>query len=124
MTAPTAVVLFSGGLDSTTLLAIAKEAGHQPAALTFRYGQTHAIEVTRAREIAAGFGVAEHVELDIPLARIGGSSLVGDGTIPTHPGGVIANETEEASIPSTYVPARNLIFLSFAAGVAEAGVAE
>lgn len=111
-----ALVLTSGGLDSTTVLAIARAEGFVPLALTFHYGQTHDVEVERARQIAAEAEVAEHLVLELPLGQIGGSSLLGQGSIPDED----LAETREPEIPSTYVPARNLIFLSLAAGVAEA----
>lgn len=115
-TSPGAVVLTSGGLDSTTVLALAQDQGFAVTALTFVYGQTHAIEVTRAREIAERAKVQEHLVLELPLSQIGGSALVGDGEIPAEP----EEGAGSGPIPATYVPGRNLIFLSIAVAVAEA----
>jgi 7-cyano-7-deazaguanine synthase len=110
-----AVVLLSGGLDSTTVLAIARSQGFDVYALTFRYGQRHETEITAARQIAAAFGVAKHVVMDIDLRAFGGSALTSDIPVPK-------GRTEhdmETEIPITYVPARNTIFLSFALAWAE-----
>ena len=110
-----AVVLLSGGLDSTTTLALAAEAGYRAHALTFRYGQRHALEVEAARQIASAFKVQQHVVADIDLAMFGGSALTDDIEVPKGRG-----ETEmSVGIPITYVPARNTIFLSFALAWAE-----
>jgi 7-cyano-7-deazaguanine synthase len=106
------VVLLSGGLDSTTVLAVARHEGYEVYALTFDYGQKHGIEIACAREAALRFAVAEHRVLCLDLASIAKSSLTGTGEIPK------AGETP-AAIPSTYVPARNLIFLSMACAWAE-----
>ena len=108
-----AVVLLSGGLDSYTAAAIARADGYELHALTIRYGQVHVREVDAARAVARDLRVARHVELDVDLAAFGGSALVGDGAVPKDR----ALEAEE--IPSTYVPARNTIFLSLALGWAE-----
>src|SRR5579884_2631345 len=110
-----AVVLLSGGLDSTTTLAIAKQEGFAAHALTFRYGQRHGIEVQAAREIAQKLGAAQHVIVDIDLRLFGGSALTSDSPVPK------GRSTEEmgSGIPVTYVPARNTIFLSFALAWAE-----
>lgn len=108
-----AVVLLSGGLDSYTAAATARREGYELFALTIRYGQVHAREVAAARKVAAVLGVSRHVELDVNLALFGGSSLVGDGQIPHD------RTLDSAEIPSTYVPARNTIFLSLALGWAE-----
>src|SRR5437867_2018182 len=110
-----AVVLLSGGLDSTTTLAIAKKDGYQAHALTFRYGQRHGIEVRSAREIAKKLGAVQHIIVDIDLRLIGGSALTSDLPVPK------SRSAEEISdgIPITYVPARNTIFLSFALAWAE-----
>jgi 7-cyano-7-deazaguanine synthase len=113
-----AVVLLSGGLDSYTAAASAKVDGYELYALTIRYGQTHVTEMAAARRVAAALGVARHVELDVNLAAFGGSSLVGDGAIPTD------RALDAQDIPSTYVPARNTIFLSLALGWAEVVGAE
>ena len=112
-----AVVLLSGGLDSYTAAALAKQDGFDLFALTVRYGQVHAQEIDAARRVARALGVARHVEIDVGLAAFGGSSLVGDGEIPT------AGEIG-AHIPSTYVPARNTVFLSLALAFAEVSDAE
>ena len=106
-----AVVLLSGGLDSYTAAAAVRAEGYELSALTVRYGQRHATEADAARRVAVALGISRHVELDVDLAAFGGSSLVGEGAIPT--GGL------SAGIPSTYVPARNTIFLSLALALAE-----
>lgn len=110
-----AVVLLSGGLDSTTTLAIAKAEGSTPYALSFRYGQRHALELEAAQRVALALGVAEHVIVDIDLRRFGGSALTAD--IPVPKGRPPEHLAEE--IPITYVPARNTVFLSFALAWAE-----
>ena len=116
-----AIVLLSGGLDSTTTLAVAKRDGHQPYAMTFRYGQRHEIEVDAARRIARASGTADHVIVDIDLRSFGGSALTGDGDVPKHR----TQQQRSHGIPVTYVPARNTIFLSFALAWAEVlGAAE
>lgn len=110
-----AVVLLSGGIDSTTALAIAKQQGFEVYAISFRYGQTHEYELTAAKKIAEYFDVKKHLILTIDLRAIGGSALTGDLEIPK------ARKAEQISqaIPVTYVPARNTIFLSLALGWAE-----
>ncbi len=108
-----AVLLLSGGLDSYTAGAIARQEGFRLHALTIRYGQRHAAELAAARAVAAALGVARHVELDVNLAAFGGSSLTGDAPVPKDR----AMDTD--AIPSTYVPARNTVFLSLALGWAE-----
>jgi 7-cyano-7-deazaguanine synthase len=112
---PPAVVLLSGGLDSTTALAIAKAEGFTPYALSFRYGQRHSVELESAKRIAEIMGVAEHVIADIDLRRFGGSALTADIPVPKDQ----PLATMAAGIPITYVPARNTIFLSFALAWAE-----
>lgn len=107
-----AVVLYSGGLDSTTCLAIARAEGFAPCAMSFAYGQRHAVELARAKEYAPKFGVAEHLVVDFDLRQIGGSALTAATAVPK-------GRTIDDSIPVTYVPARNTIFLSFALGWAE-----
>ncbi|MDO9080337.1 MAG: 7-cyano-7-deazaguanine synthase QueC, partial [Desulfuromonadales bacterium] len=107
-----AVVLYSGGLDSTTCMAIAREQGFSPYALSFSYGQRHAIELVKARENAARVGAREHLVIDFDYRLIGGSSLTTTQAIPKD--GVV-----EDRIPTTYVPARNAVFLAFALGWAE-----
>jgi 7-cyano-7-deazaguanine synthase len=109
----TAVLLLSGGLDSCTAGAIARADGLELYALTIRYGQVHAHEVEAARQVAKALGVARHLELDVPLSKIGGSALVGDGDIPKD------RAHDAGGIPSTYVPARNTVFLSLAMAWAE-----
>ena len=108
-----AVLLLSGGLDSYTAGAIARADGQELFALTVRYGQVHEREVDAARRVASALGVTRHLELDVPLSKIGGSALVGDGAIPKD------RALEGSDIPSTYVPARNTVFLSLAMGWAE-----
>ncbi|TPQ18627.1 7-cyano-7-deazaguanine synthase QueC [Streptomyces sporangiiformans] len=110
-----AIVLLSGGLDSTTVLAIAKGQGFTPYALSFRYGQRHSIELEAAKRVAEAQGVARHVIADIDLRVFGGSALTSDIEVPKREN---VDEVEE-SIPVTYVPARNTIFLSFALAYAE-----
>lgn len=110
-----AVVLLSGGLDSTTVLAIAKSQGFDPYALSFRYGQRHAVELDAAQRVSAAQGVRRHVIADIDLRVFGGSALTADIAVPKHD----APEELGDEIPSTYVPARNTIFLSFALAYAE-----
>lgn len=113
-----AVVLLSGGLDSATVAAMAKAQGWALDALTIRYGQVHAIEIEAARRVANAIGVDRHVELEIDLTSLGGSTLVGEGAVPK------GRDLEEAGIPSTYVPARNTVFLSLALALAETRGAE
>ena len=116
MTRPIAIVLLSGGLDSTTCLAIAQEDGFTPVALSFRYGQRHTVELECAASIARAAKV-EHLIADIDLAAFGGSALVDESiAVPKHDS---VNEISAESVPVTYVPARNTIFLSFATAVAE-----
>lgn len=110
-----AVVLLSGGLDSATALAIAKSEGFTPFALSFRYGQRHAIELAAADRIAQQQGVARHVTLDIDLHQFGGSALTDDIAVPKGD----SVEGIGTGIPITYVPARNTVFLSFALAYAE-----
>lgn len=110
-----AVVLLSGGLDSTTCLAIAKSQGFAPYALSFRYGQRHTHEVEAAARVAEAMGVARHVVMDIDLRTFGGSALTADIDVPKDRD--VAAHGDE--IPVTYVPARNTIFLSFALAWAE-----
>ncbi|HEU5174358.1 MAG TPA: 7-cyano-7-deazaguanine synthase QueC [Gemmatimonadaceae bacterium] len=110
-----AVVLLSGGLDSTTMLAIARSEGFAPHAMTFRYGQRHAHEIEAARRVAARYDVADHVVVDIDLRTFGGSALTADLAVPKDR----AADAMAEGIPVTYVPARNTIFLSFALAWAE-----
>lgn len=111
-----AIVLLSGGLDSTTVLAIAKDQGFTPYALSFRYGQRHSIELEAAQRVAQTQGVARHVTADIDLRVFGGSALTSDIEVPKHE---TLEDVEEGGVPITYVPARNTIFLSFALAFAE-----
>lgn len=108
-----AVLLLSGGLDSYTAGALARAEGYELYALTVRYGQVHAREVDAARAVARALDARRHVELDANLAAFGGSALVGDGPVPKD------RDLSDSQIPSTYVPARNTIFLSLALGWAE-----
>jgi 7-cyano-7-deazaguanine synthase len=115
-----AVVLLSGGLDSTTVLAIAQSEGFNVYALTFRYGQRHEFEISAARRIAERFQVTDHVILDIDLRRFGGSALTSELDVPKSESFIEGLD----EIPSTYVPARNTIFLSYALAWAEVLEAE
>jgi 7-cyano-7-deazaguanine synthase len=108
-----AVVLLSGGLDSYTAGAVARAEGYELFALTVRYGQVHAREIEAARAVARDLGVAKHLELDVNLAAFGGSTLVGNGGVPKD------RDLDASDIPSTYVPARNTVFLSLALAWAE-----
>jgi 7-cyano-7-deazaguanine synthase len=113
MPAP-AVVLLSGGLDSATVAALASRDGFDVHALSFRYGQRHALELDAASKVAAHIGVAEHRVVDVDLRAFGGSALTADIPVPKgRPVDAVAD------IPVTYVPARNTIFLSFALAFAE-----
>ena len=115
MSQPPAVVLVSGGLDSATALAVAQDRGFDCHALSFDYGQRHAIELEAARRVCNAAGVAAHVVVPLDVRAFGGSSLVGDGEVPKG-----RDESQVAvGIPSTYVPARNTVFLSVALGWAE-----
>lgn len=110
-----AVVLLSGGLDSSTVLAIAQHAGFDTYALSFQYGQRHSIELESAQRIAQAMQVKKHVIADINLRAFGGSALTDDIDVPKGRDTAVM----ETEIPITYVPARNTIFLSFALGWAE-----
>ncbi len=110
-----AVILFSGGLDSTTVLAIAKENGYSLFALSFDYGQRHRIEIENALKLGKIYGVKEHKIAKIDLRLFGGSSLTDDIEVPKNR----KSEEMENEIPITYVPARNTIFLSYAIAYAE-----
>jgi len=113
--APRAVVLLSGGMDSATILALAKAEGFDVYAMTFRYGQRHAVEVEAAQAVAAALGVEKHVVVHMDLGVFGGSALTTDTPVPKD------RSAEEigAGIPITYVPARNTVFLSYGLAWAE-----
>lgn len=106
-----AVVLYSGGLDSTTCLAIARAEGFEPHAMSFSYGQRHSVELELAKRNARPAGAVEHMVVEFDLRKVGGSALTADIAVP--------KEGVGDDIPVTYVPARNTIFLSFALGWAE-----
>jgi 7-cyano-7-deazaguanine synthase len=113
---PSAVVLLSGGLDSSTVAAIAKERGFEVIALTFDYGQRHRRELESARSVGRALGVREHIVIDLPLGEHMDSSLTStDRDVPRGR----PRESISSEIPSTYVPSRNIIFLSIASSVAE-----
>jgi 7-cyano-7-deazaguanine synthase len=113
---PPAVLLLSGGLDSTTLLALAVRDGYAVHALSFRYGQRHAHELEAAQRVAAMYGAVEHRIADIDLRLFGGSALTSDLPVPKdRPAASLAG----SGVPVTYVPARNTIFLAFALAYAE-----
>jgi len=105
-----AVVLLSGGLDSTTTLAMAKAEGFELYALSFRYGQRHVVELEAARNVATQMGVARHIIVDIDLRQFGGSALTDDLVVPKNR----SSAAMSMGIPVTYVPARNTVFLSLA----------
>lgn len=106
-----AVILYSGGLDSTTCMAIARKRGFEPYAISFAYGQRHSVELELAKKNARAVGAVDHLVVDFDYRKVGGSALTSDIAVPK--GGV------GSEIPVTYVPARNTIFLSFALGWAE-----
>jgi len=110
---PLAIALLSGGLDSYTAAAMIKAEGFRVCALTVHYGQRHAQEIESARLVARALAVERHLELALDLRGIGGSSLTSDESVPRD------RDLSAADIPSTYVPARNTIFLSLALGWAE-----
>lgn len=108
-----AVILFSGGLDSSTILALAKDLGYAPYVLSVGYGQRHSSELAAAKHIAKKMGVIRHEVVNLDLTRFGGSALTDSAiAVPTTPG-------KDQEIPVTYVPARNTILLSLALGWAE-----
>ena len=110
-----AIVLSSGGVDSTTAMALAKQEGYKMYSLSFHYGQRHMFELDEAQRVAKALKAEEHLVIDIDLAKIGGSALTDDIDVPKG-----RTEREMAQdIPSTYVPARNTIFLSYALAWAE-----
>jgi 7-cyano-7-deazaguanine synthase len=108
-----AVVLLSGGLDSYTAAAIAREQGYALYALTVRYGQVHACEIEAARRVAAHLGAVRHLVIDVDLAAVGGSALTGTGDVPKD------RALDGHDVPSTYVPARNTVLLALALAWAE-----
>lgn len=110
-----AVVLSSGGLDSTTAMAVAGKEGYEIYSLTFRYGQRHSLELEMARKVAKALGAKQHLVIDINLRQIGGSALTGDIDVPKGR----SKQKMKKEIPATYVPARNTIFLSYALAWAE-----
>ena len=109
------VVLLSGGLDSSTALAIAVKEGFKPYAISFRYGQRHKVELAAASRVAQSFSVKRHIIVDIDMRHIGGSALTDDIDVPKDR----PEEQMGTGIPITYVPARNTVFLSYALGWAE-----
>lgn len=109
------VVLLSGGLDSSTTLAIARDAGYELYAISFDYGQKHRFELESARKLASAMGVQQHVVISLNLGQFGGSALTSDLEVPKGR----STADMEAAIPVTYVPARNTVFLSVALGWAE-----
>ena len=115
-----AIVLLSGGLDSATTLAIARDEGYDIYAMSFRYGQRHAVELKRAKSIAKALGVKQHRVVDIDLRTFGASALTADIDVPKDRSDVEMG----TGIPITYVPARNTIFLSYALAYAEVLVAD
>jgi len=116
MKKPIAVVLHSGGLDSTTCLAVARQDGYEPHALAFDYGQRHACELDAAKRVCQQMDIPQ-TALSLPIGQMGGSALTDHSqAVPDHTG--------DGEIPTTYVPARNLTFLSYAVGLAEVLEAE
>lgn len=115
-----AVILSSGGVDSTTVMAMVKAEGYEIYSLSFSYGQRRGRELEAARQVALAMGVRRHLVLDIGLAKIGGSALTGHMAVPKDRG----EEEMRGEIPVTYVPARNTIFLSYALAWAEVLEAE
>lgn len=112
-----AIVLLSGGMDSAVTMADARQAGVALIALSFRYGQRHAIELAAAERVAAALGAVEHRVMDIDLRAFGGSALTSEIAVPKDRD--LAATVDNSDIPVTYVPARNTIFLSFALALAE-----
>jgi len=110
-----AIVLSSGGIDSTTVMAIAQSEGYEIYSLSFKYGQRHVVELEAAKKVAAYFNARKHLVLDIDLRIIGGSALTDEIAVPKSRG----ERDMNVGIPSTYVPARNTIFLSYALAWAE-----
>ena len=115
MSQKSAVILLSGGLDSATCLAMARDQGFRALAISFRYGQRHAVELAAAQRVAKALGADRHQIVDIDLRAFGGSALTADIAVPKDR----AEADMESGVPITYVPARNTIFLSFALALAE-----
>ncbi|MCK5163690.1 MAG: 7-cyano-7-deazaguanine synthase QueC, partial [Desulfobacula sp.] len=111
-----AIILSSGGIDSTTVMAIAKSKGKEIYSLSFRYGQRHSIELEASRKVAKSLKAKTHKIIDIDLRQFGGSALTDEINVPKHD---TVDEIREGEIPITYVPARNTIFLSYAMAWAE-----
>ena len=111
-----AVVLSSGGIDSTTAMAIAGDKGFNIYSLSFRYGQRHSVELECAKKVALHLGICDHKIVDIDLRQFGGSALTDDIAVPKHDS---VSQIDQSQIPVTYVPARNTIFLSYAMAWAE-----
>jgi 7-cyano-7-deazaguanine synthase len=116
MSKKSAVILLSGGLDSATCLAMARDQGFRTLAISFRYGQRHAVELAAAQRVAKALGADRHQIVDIDLRAFGGSALTADIDVPKDRNEA---EMEDGGVPITYVPARNTIFLSFALALAE-----
>lgn len=114
-----AVVLLSGGLDSTTVLAYAIDKGFAPHAISFAYGQRHAIEIENAKQVAKHYKIKDHRIINIDLRQFGGSALTDNIEVPKNTGIENGDEDARDNIPVTYVPARNTIFLAYALGLAE-----
>ena len=110
-----AIVLSSGGIDSTTAMAMARQEGYEIYSLSFRYGQRHALELDAAQRVAKALGAKEHLVIDMDLTGIGGSALTDDLDVPK----ARTDEEMKKGIPVTYVPGRNTIFLSYALAWAE-----
>ncbi len=115
-----AIVLVSGGLDSTTVAAIAQAEGYEVRALSFDYGQRHVVELDAAKRVVAALGIRHHAVMKIDLRAVGGSALTADIEVPKHRDAAAMGH----GIPVTYVPARNTIFLSFALAYAEVSAAQ
>ena len=114
-----AIVLLSGGLDSTTMVRIAQDKGYEVYALTFNYGQKHSIEIEAAKTICKKHGIQNHCIANIDIKAIGGSALTDDKLEVNKNGQVLQYDPTKENIPLSYVPARNTIFLSYALGYAE-----
>ncbi len=113
---PKAVVLSSGGIDSTTAMAIAKSKGNNIYSLSFKYGQRHGVELEASKKVATSIGAISHKIINIDLRQFGGSALTDDISVPKHES---VDQIQDDEIPITYVPARNTIFLSYAMAWAE-----